>query len=154
MRFRLEIKEGMVRDPEDYRSVEMASGIQLFTVSRLTGAGGSPVQRPESGFRANQRQYLVLQCLVKLELSTSGHHGDQDDERVQNSPSVATKHRPSLLLRGSAGCRWDMTEGWTLGTLLSSSPLLGALDGPIRLWLLVFSLAGPHFNWDVRLWDV
>ena len=117
----------MERDPENYQSVEMVSGIQLFTVSHLTGAGGSPVQWPESEFHANQRQYLALQCSMKLELSASGHHGDQDDKEVQNSPSVATKHDPNLLLRGSAGCRWDMTKGWTSGSLLSSSPLLGCV---------------------------
>lgn len=79
----------MERDPENYQSVEMVSGIQLFIISHLIGAGGSPVQWPESEFQANQRQYLALPCSMKLELSASGHRGHQDDKQVQNSPSVA-----------------------------------------------------------------
>lgn len=80
---------------------------------------------------------------MKLELSPSGHHGDQDDKQVQNSPSVATKHIPNLLLRGTAGCRWDTTKGWTSESLLSSSPLLGCVrwTHQILITLILFGCA-------------
>lgn len=95
----------MERDPENYQSVEMVSGILLFTISHLVGAGGSPVQWPESGFRENQRQYLALQCSMKLELSASGCCGHQDNK-------IGSKIVNLWLL--------NTTPTWCLGDLLDA----------------------------------